>query len=87
MRFQILGLASLAAGASAQMMNLTALLSSTPQLSNLTSYVSLFPNLLDQLGKASNITILAPNNDAFAKFLNTSMISTSDTALIQAVLQ
>ncbi len=87
MQFQLLSVAALVAGASAQMMNLTALLSSTPELSNLTTYVSLFPDLLTTLGSATDITILAPSNDAFAKFLNTSMIDPQDTDLIQAVLQ
>jgi uncharacterized surface protein with fasciclin (FAS1) repeats len=87
MRFQAFTLAALAAGASAQMMNLTALLGATPELSNLTSYVSLFPNLLTTLGSATDITILSPSSAAFVKFLNTSMIDPSQTDLIRAVLQ
>ncbi|MCJ1341642.1 hypothetical protein MMC09_006938 [Bachmanniomyces sp. S44760] len=90
MQYALLSLAALAATATAQTMNLTAALTSNPQLSNLTTYVSLFPDLLTQLGSASNITILAPSNDAFAKFLNSSTgggdIKSNDTSAIQAIL-
>jgi uncharacterized surface protein with fasciclin (FAS1) repeats len=87
MRVQLLTLAALAASASAQTMNLTALLGSTPELSNLTTYLSLFPDLVTALGSTKDLTILAPSNEAFAKFLNTSMIDPSNTELIKAVLQ
>lgn len=89
MQFKLLTLAALAAGASAQMMNLTALLSSTPQLSNLTTYVSFYPAVLDALSAAKNITILAPSNEAFSKLMASpagAAIQANDTALIQAVL-
>ena len=89
MQFKLLSLAAMAAAVSAQQqtMNLTQLLTGTPDLSNLTSLVSLYPSLLAQLGSAQNITILAPSNEAFSKFLNTSKISTNDTGAIQAILQ
>ncbi|KAI9715773.1 MAG: hypothetical protein M1812_005772 [Candelaria pacifica] len=70
-------------------MNLTAALTSTPDLSNLTTYVSLFPQLLSQLGSAKNITILAPSNAAFTKLLASpagNAIKMNNTGLIQAVL-
>ncbi|MCJ1259640.1 hypothetical protein MMC24_007479 [Lignoscripta atroalba] len=89
MQFKYLSLAALAATASAQSMNLTGTLMATPELSNLTTYVSLFPELLSSLSSATNVTILAPSNDAFAKFMNSSagsVIAANDTAAIQAVL-
>ncbi|KAK3168517.1 hypothetical protein OEA41_004965 [Lepraria neglecta] len=89
MQFKYLSLAALAAGASAQTMNLTAALMSSPDLTNLTTYVSLFPDLLTQLSMAINVTILAPSNEAFAAFLNSSAgaaLATNDTAVIEAVL-
>lgn len=89
MQFKYLSLAALAATASAQSMNLTAALMSNPKLSNLTSYVSLLPQLLSQLSSVSNVTILAPSNEAFSKFMNSSMgasIKANNSALIQAVL-
>ncbi|KAL9104028.1 MAG: hypothetical protein Q9163_000967 [Psora crenata] len=82
--------AALAARASAQTMNLTAALTSSPDLSNLTGIVSTFPQLLSTLASATNITILGPSNEAFAKFLRTpagSAITSNDTASIQALLQ
>lgn len=89
MQFKYLSLAALAATASAQNMNLTSVLTGDPDLSNLTSYVSLYPQLLMQLSNATNITILAPSNEAFSKFMNSPMgaaIKANDTALIQSVL-
>ena len=62
---------------------------SSPDLTNLTTYVSLFPDLLTQLSMATNVTILAPSNEAFAAFLNSSVgaaLATNDTAAIEAVL-
>ena len=87
---QLLPLAALAATASAQTANLTAALAATPDLSNLTSYVTLFPELLSTLASATNITILAPSNEAFARFLESpggSAIRANDTDTIQALLQ
>lgn len=89
MHSKLLKLAALASCVAAQeALNLTAALSATPDLSNLTSYVSLFPELLSTLGSAQNITILAPSNEAFAKFLDSDAGSLiNDTGVIQAVLQ
>ncbi len=80
--------AALASAASAQQMNLTATLASLPQLSNLTSYISAFPALLQQLSGAQNVTLLAPNNAAFAKALSGSAgqaFSANDTAMIEGL--
>ena len=90
MMHHYIALAALAAAASAQSMNLTAALAATPELSNLTSYVSLFPDLLSSLAAAQNITILAPSNEAFAKFLSSpagAVINSNDSRSIQAVLE
>lgn len=38
-------------------------------LSNLTYYLNLFPDFLNQINNSSNITILAPSNEAFQKTL------------------
>lgn len=87
MRSTIVSLLALAATSSAQ--NLTSVLSSNSDLSTLTSVLSAFPNLVAALGSASNITILAPSNEAFANVGNSTVgqaIKANDTAAIQAVL-
>lgn len=86
MQYKLLSLAAMAATASAQMMNLTAALASNPNLKSLTAFSSYFPA---SLAMAQNITILAPSDQAFAKFLNSSAgkaVAANDTAAIQAVL-
>jgi uncharacterized surface protein with fasciclin (FAS1) repeats len=83
MQVKTLALAALASSAAAQ--SLTEALSSQPSLSNLTTYLGLFPDLVSTLSAASNITLLAPNNDAFTAILSTGEVSINDTALIQAL--
>ena len=86
MHFKGLTLAALAGTVLSQ--DLVSTLSGTPQLSNLTSYLSLFPDLVGQLSSLSNITLLAPNNAAFATLLNSSAgaaITNNRTDLIQAL--
>ena len=88
MQFKLLSFAALAATASAQM-NLTSTFLANPNLSNLTSYIRLFPAALQMLESASNITVLAPSNMAFETFLNSSagsLIKNNDTATIEAFL-
>ncbi|KAL8947324.1 MAG: hypothetical protein Q9222_006380 [Ikaeria aurantiellina] len=71
------------------MMSLTDLLGATDSLSTLTSTVMGVPGLAESLSSASNITILAPSNDAFEKFLATpaaAAVAANDTAAIQALL-
>lgn len=70
MQLAFLSAVAFAAGSLAQTMNLTSLLASTPELSNLTTYVTMFPQLASQLGSAQNITVLAPSNAAISKLLN-----------------
>lgn len=89
MQFKHLSLAALAATASAQTMNLTSALMGNPDLSNLTTYVSAYPQLLSMLSMASNVTILAPSNMAFNKLMNSSMgamVKANNTNLIQSLL-
>lgn len=82
-------LAALAATVSAQnsSMSLTDLLGATSSLSTLTTAVRSVPGLAESLGSLSNVTILAPSNDAFNKFMNTSGSATAlamnDTGAIQ----
>ena len=86
---EILSIAALTALATAQAPpNLTAALSSTPDLSSLAAAIALAPQeLVSQLGSAQNITILAPSNAAFEK-LNASggAAALSDTNALAAVL-
>lgn len=65
MHLKLLSFAALATLTSAQ--SLTSVLTSTPELSTLTGYVSQFPDLVKALGTAKDITILAPTNAAFGK--------------------
>lgn len=86
MQYKVLSLAALAATASAQTMNLTAAIAGNPNLTNLTAFSSFFPS---SLAMAQNITVLAPSDQAFAKFLNSSAgsaVKANDTAAIQAIL-
>jgi uncharacterized surface protein with fasciclin (FAS1) repeats len=86
MLFKSLAVSALAAAALAQ--DLTTLLANRTELSNLTTYLGLFPDLVGQLASLQNITLLAPNNDAFARLLNSSAgaaLVQNDTTLIQAL--
>ncbi|KAI5206025.1 FAS1 domain-containing protein [Aureobasidium subglaciale] len=66
MRHSIITLALMAGSVMAQG-DLADLLSSQPDLSTLLELVSLVDGLADTLAAASNITIFAPTNDAFAR--------------------
>lgn len=55
------------AGLCAAQGDIAALLKSQPDLSTLLELVGLVDGLADKLAAASNITIVAPTNDAFAK--------------------
>jgi len=84
--YKLLLIAVLASAASAQL-NLTAALESNPSLSNLTTYLGLVPNLYTSLLNATNVTLLAPDNDAFSKLFNGSQgqALTADANLIEAL--
>ncbi|KAF2204984.1 Fasciclin-domain-containing protein [Delitschia confertaspora ATCC 74209] len=68
--------------------NLSSLLSSTSQLSQLTSILNANPSLLDSLNSAKDITILAPNDDAFKTLLatNSGKAVAADTGMLTALL-
>src|SRR6201999_3757758 len=86
MLFKSLAVSVLAGAAIAQ--DLTTLLANTTELSNLTTYLGLFPDLVGQLASLQNITLLAPNNAAFSRLLNSSAgaaLVNNDTSLIQAL--
>jgi uncharacterized surface protein with fasciclin (FAS1) repeats len=84
----LLGLASYAAAQNATTESLNTTLSSNPDLSNLTSILSANPALLQALGSAQNITILAPSNEAFAQLTNSSGAEAlTNTDLVAALLQ
>ena len=89
MHTKALTLAALAATAVAQgTQNLTAALSSSPQLSNLTTYLGAVPGLVSQLSGLTNITLLAPNNAAFTELLSSpagAALTGGDQAAIQAL--
>ena len=66
--------------------NLTALLSSQPQLSSLVQLLSLAPNVTNALISRPNTTIFAPSNQALASILS-GVGSLPDQRLIEAVLR
>ena len=70
MHFKVLTLAWLVSAAAGQ--GLTQTLMNQPSLSNLTAYLQLYPNILSELSSMSNITVLAPSNQAFMAALNSS---------------
>jgi uncharacterized surface protein with fasciclin (FAS1) repeats len=86
MQTKFLALAALASTACAQ--SLTELLTNTTQLSNLTTYLGLFPELSQTLSQLSNVTILAPSDEAFMALMNTSagMAAINDTNLVESLL-
>ena len=89
MQLKYFSVAALAAAASAQTMNLTSALMSNPDLSNLTAFISAYPQLVNSLSMAKNITLLAPSNEAFTKLLSSSAgaaIMANDTTAIQSLL-
>ena len=88
--FAIASLAGLASAQNSTSQNLTSVLGSTPELSNLTALLtSVTPDLAATLSTASNITILAPSNDAIGAFLssNASSALANNTDYISALLQ
>lgn len=86
MHGKLLSLAALASVATAQ--NLTAVIASNPNLRNLTQYLGFFPQIVTQLQNMTNITLLAPSNEAFEKLLSgpaASQVQANDTSLIDAL--
>ena len=93
MQFKHLSLLALASFVVAQdngtAQDLNATLSSQPNLSNLTSFLALSPGLVEALSAATDITILAPSDEAFAALSGTPTGEAlgNDTGLLTAVLQ
>jgi uncharacterized surface protein with fasciclin (FAS1) repeats len=69
MQLKHLPLLALAAVTTAQDNSLTGTLAANPDLSNLTSLLSSIPGLVETLSGATNITIIAPSNDAITELL------------------
>ncbi|KAI9654823.1 MAG: hypothetical protein M1821_005817 [Bathelium mastoideum] len=69
--------------------SLTSVLQGNSDLSTLTSTLQKFPSLVQTLGGAKNITILAPSNEAFNALFATpaGQAAQSDVGLLQAVLE
>ena len=89
MRVNPLHLLALAAAGYAQTPSLTAALSSSPDLSNLTSVLTSFPGFTASLANATNVTILAPSNAAFAKLAGSPIeaaITANDSSAIEALI-
>lgn len=82
----LLGLASYAVAQNDTTGSLNSTLSSNSNLSNLTSILSANPALLQALGSAQNITILAPSNEAFAQLTNSSGAEALTNADVVAAL-
>lgn len=88
MRLQSLALTSFAVTVAAQAQSnqsLVAALESQPALSNLSTYLSLYPSFLSTLEGLTNITLLAPNNDAFELALNSDQGAPSNNDLVSAI--
>ncbi|TKA68276.1 hypothetical protein B0A49_10044 [Cryomyces minteri] len=82
-------LGAVGAQAQATTQSLNATLAGNNQTSQLATFLGMYPNLLSTLAGATNITILAPSNNAFSTLLNSSMgpMLAANPGLIQAVLQ
>lgn len=86
MRPHTLALAGFAMTAAAQSnQTLVQALSSQPSLSNLTTYLSLFPDFLSRLEGLTNITILAPSNNAFELARGTDQGVPGTSELVDAI--
>ncbi|KAK8246881.1 FAS1 domain-containing protein [Phyllosticta capitalensis] len=70
MYFKNILLAAFAGVCSVQAQSIVDILNNTPELSTLKSLVTMFPDLVDTLSSAREITVVAPSNDAFQKFLS-----------------
>jgi uncharacterized surface protein with fasciclin (FAS1) repeats len=89
MHSKLLSLAAFASLAAAtQSVNLTATITSNPNLSNLTQYLGFYPQIVQTLSSLTNITLLAPSNEAFTKLLSgpgASQVNAQDKSLITAL--
>ncbi|KAL8989522.1 MAG: hypothetical protein Q9169_008344 [Polycauliona sp. 2 TL-2023] len=70
--------------------SLAQLLAGTESLSMLNEMIQGVPGLAEILGQATNVTVLAPSNEAFEQFMSTSQgqaLDPEDTDAVQALLQ
>lgn len=69
--------------------NLTALLISQPNLSNLTTVLGLYPEIVSALNSGTYATFLAPDNGAWTKLLSSpaGQSAFNDTSLLSALFQ
>jgi len=89
MHLKHLTLAALVGAVSAQTQSLNATLAGNNNTSELATFLGLYPGLLQSLNMVSNITVLAPSNQALGALLNSSagqMLSKIPGA-VQAILQ
>ncbi|KAK8169747.1 fasciclin domain-containing protein [Phyllosticta citrichinensis] len=70
MHFKNILLAAFASVASVHAQTIIDVLNNTPELSTLKSLINQFPDLVDTLSRATDITVVAPSNEAFTNFLN-----------------
>ncbi|KAK7612849.1 FAS1 domain-containing protein [Phyllosticta paracitricarpa] len=70
MHFRNVLLAAFAGFASVNAQTIIDILNNTPELSTLKSLITKYQDLLQLLSQASDITVVAPTNDAFQKFLH-----------------
>ena len=78
--------AALALGASAQMMNLTALLGSESSLSALVTLLQQYPNLASTLASQQDVTLFAPNNAAIQQLTQSGALNMATEAQISEIL-
>ena len=83
--FKSLTYASLLAVASAQ--SLTEVIANTSSLSSLGSLLQASPELAAQLGNLTNVTVLAPSNEALSQLTNTAagQAATGDQDFVNAL--
>lgn len=81
-----LAAAALALGASAQSMNLTALLASQSDLTGLVTFLGKNPSIAQSIASMKNITLFAPNNAAIQKLASSGLLNTASESQLSAVL-
>lgn len=69
--------------------NLTALVNSSDQLSTLGQILEQFPDVASTLAEATNVTVLAPTNEAFESYLEDAGLQLEDvtSGMVAALLQ
>ena len=78
--------AALALGASAQNMNLTALLGSESSLSSLVALLQQYPDIATSIASQKNVTLFAPNNAAITQLTNSGALNSITQSQIGDIL-